>query len=357
MVFLSTSDAHDERLPMSENPFGLQGHVDHLYHDEPRRLAFRAETMDEYAAWKTLLRRELFDLLGLTGRIVPENPRAEVVQTIQRDGYVEIKHALDVGEGVAAPIYVLVPEAPPPYKPVMAFHGHSKSVQAILGNYPDEETKQEALGRNANYAQALAQAGFLVCAVEQRGFGERLTEGTYGGPFPRSCRHLSFEYMMQGRSLVGERCWDGMCAISYVLNRDDVAKGSLGCTGNSGGGTTALWLSAVDERITVSVPSCYFCSFKKSILGMQHCECNYVPGILKWAEMGDLAALIAPRKLRVIAGEKDTIFPIDGVREQFETVKRAYALHGADDACSLSVHPKGHAYNHAMSHEWFKRWM
>ena len=342
---------------MSENVFGMQGHVDYLYNNEPRRLAFEAETMDEYAAWKTLLRREMFDLMGLTGRIVPQNPAAEKVASVQREGYVEDKYALDVGEGVTAPIYILVPESEPPYKPIVVFHGHSPSVQAVLGNYPDEEKKATSLARDANYAQALAQAGYLVCAVEQRGFGERLTDGTYGGPFPRSCRHLSFEYMMQGRSLVGERCWDGMCAISYMLNRDDVQPGSLGCTGNSGGGTTSLWLSCIDERITVSVPACYFCAFKKSILAMQHCECNYVPGILKWAEMGDMAALIAPRKLRIIAGEKDGIFPIDGVREQFETVKKAYALHGVENSCSLTVHPGPHAYNHAMSHEWFGKWM
>ena len=113
----------------------------------------------------------------------------------------------------------------------------------------------------------------------------------------------------------------------------------LGATGNSGGGTTTLWLAAIDERITVAVPSCYFCSFRASILGLRHCECNYVPGILELAEMGELAALLAPRPMRVIAGERDPIFPIAGVREQYRTAERAWALANAPERLSLSRAP------------------
>jgi hypothetical protein len=163
--------------------------------------------------------------------------------------------------------------------------------------------------------------------------------------------------MMQGRTLLGERCWDGMVALMYVQTRDDVAGHGVGCTGNSGGGTTCLFLSALDERISVSVPASYFCSFKDSILSMYHCECNYVPHILEYAEMGDVAALIAPRPLRLVAGEHDPIYPVRGAQAQFETVRRAYELLGASERCSLAVHPGGHAYNHAFSHEWFGQWL
>lgn len=343
---------------MSNDPrFALQSHVDYLYQNKPHRLALSARTLDEFKVWQTAFRAEVVNLLGLAGRTPPLNPRADKLQAIDRGEYIEEKYALDVGEGVTAPMYILVPKTAPPYKAVMVFHGHNPSVQYILGNYPNDDVKQERLGVDGNYAQALAQAGYMVCAVEQRGFGERVTDQLSGPSQGRSCRHLAFDYLLEGRTLVGERCRDGMVAISYVQNRPDVVPGALGCTGNSGGGTTALWLSVIEPRITVSVPSCYFCSFKQSILGMEHCECNYVPGILELGEMGDLAALIAPRPMRVIAGERDPIFPIEGVRQQFETLKRAYKLWDAEDRVSLTVHPGGHGYNHAMSHEWFGQWL
>ncbi|MBZ0288749.1 MAG: alpha/beta hydrolase family protein, partial [Anaerolineae bacterium] len=242
--------------------FGLQGHVDFLYDVKPRQLAFRARTVDEFTLWQAELRAVVRSLLGIAGRVLPAAPAAERVQLIDRGAYIEEKYALDVGEQVRAPMYVLVPKTPPPYKPIMTFHGHVPSIQYLLGQYPDDATAAERLAVDENYAQRLAEDGYLVCAVEQRGFGERITDQMANGV--NSCRHLAFAYLMQGRSLVGARVWDGMVAISYMLNRPDVVPGILGCTGHSGGGTTALWLSALDERVQAAVVQSYFCSFKGS---------------------------------------------------------------------------------------------
>lgn len=342
---------------MSNSRFLLQKHVKAVYESAPRRLAFTARTAAEFGAWQAELRGKVVELLGLAGRTAPASVAAEKLQAVQREGYVEEKYLVDAGEGVAVPAYLLVPDREPPYRPVLVFHGHNPSVQWVLGNYPNAEERESRLKADNNYAQALAQAGYLVCAMEQRGFGERQTEDGRGSVHENSCRHLAFAYQMAGRNLVGERCWDGMCAIAFLQGRPDVVPGVLGCTGNSGGGTTALWLSAIDERITASVPACYLCSFRESIYSLHHCECNYVPGILEWAEMGDLAALIAPRPLRAIAGERDDLFPIAGVREQFAVAARAYELLGVGERCSLAVHPGPHGYNHRMSHEWFGKWL
>lgn len=72
------------------------------------------------------------------------------------------------------------------FKPILAFHEHYPSVQYILGDYPDAETAREQLAVDNNYAQTLAQAGYLVCAIEQRGFGERKTRDTSGDPSRRT---------------------------------------------------------------------------------------------------------------------------------------------------------------------------
>lgn len=343
---------------MSDARFHLQQQLDHQYATQPRRLALRAETVDEFRAWQEALRQQVRVLLGIAGR-TPPPVRAEKLQAIDRGAYMEEKWALDVGDG-EAPMFLLIPKREPPYTPILAFHGHdhdTPSVQYILGNFSSEDAARKGRKKNYNYAQVLAEAGYFVCAVEQRGFGERISQLYEPDRYPYACRHLSFEYLMQGRVMIGERCWDGLCALDYLGTRADLLPGVMGCTGHSGGGTTTLWLSALDERITVSVPASYFCSFKQSIMSIRHCECNYVPRILEYAEMGDLAALIAPRPLRVVTGEQDPIFPIAGVREQFETVQRAYDLLGVPERCSLTVHPGEHVYHHAMSQEWLGQWL
>ena len=331
--------------------FSLQDHLDTLYTSSPRKFAFNSRTLKDYLIWQTDFRAELTRLLGLENH--PSASLAtESIQRIDRDSYTEEKLKLDVGEGIHAPIYLLTPKQESPYKPVLVFHGHDPSAQYCLGNYPDEETARINLATDNNYAKALVEAGYLVCVVEQRGMGERLSDVVLDVFSHSSCRHLSFFYQMHGRTLLGERIWDGMCAASWVLSRNDIT-GGLGCTGHSGGGTTTLFLSALDERIKSVVVSGYFNSFRGSILAMNHCECNYVPHILELAEMGDIAALIAPRPFCAINGEKDDIYPVAFAHEQFETVRRVYKLHNPSNACKLNIHPGEHGYNNAMSQSWF----
>ena len=340
---------------MSAKPFSLQEHLDHIYSASTRKFAFTALTLEDYFPWQSAFRAELARVLGLQ-KYPPASLVTQKIHGVDRGTFIEEKYALDTGEGVQAPVYLLIPKRKPPYQPILVFHGHDPGAQYCLGHYPDEETAHTNLATDNNYAQALAEAGYLVCVVEQRGMGERLSDQVLQVYSRSSCRHLSFFYLMHGRTLLGERIWDGMCAATYLLSRPDVTD-ELGCTGHSGGGTTALWLSALDERITTVLVSGYFNSFRGSILAMEHCECNYVPGILKLAEMGDIAALIAPRPFCALNGEKDEIYPIKNVHEQFETVRRAYELHNATHACKLRFHSGGHAYNNAIGRNWFSEWM
>ena len=79
--------------------------------------------------------------------------------------------------------------------------------------------------------------------------------------------------------------------------------------------------------------------------------------MLDLAEMGEIGALIAPRPLRVIAGERDEIFPVAAVRDQFDTVRKGYGLAAAAEACDLAVHDGPHAYKHDLAREWLERWL
>jgi dienelactone hydrolase len=332
---------------MTDSRFALQRHLDALY-DGCLRRSIPGE--------RNSLREAFRNILGLARRDLPPLS-AEVIHAIERPGHTEEKIRLTAGEDVAIPVYVLVPKARPPFKPVLVFPGHAPGIQYCIGNFPDPETARIHRAADENYAEYLAGCGYLVGAVEQRGLGERRTGPDAGGELERSCRELSFAYLMMGRTLMGERCWDGMCAGSYLLSRPDAAPGGLGATGHSGGGATALWLAVLDERIRAAVVSGYFCSFRDSILSIDHCECNYIPGILNLSEMGGLASGIAPRPLCLVHGQQDPIFPYSGTVREFETVRQAYARSGAPDACRLAAHPGGHAYHNELSRAWLDRWM
>jgi len=149
--------------------------------------------------------------------------------------------------------------------------------------------------------------------------------------------------LLLGRTTLAGRVWDVMRAID-VAEAQFSPGARYACMGNSGGGTATWYAAALEPRLAGAMPSCAVCSFDGSIAPISHCICNYVPGIRQWFDMGDLAGLIAPRPLVIVAGALDRIFPIDATRETFALIQSYYAAAGAPDKCRLYVGAEGHRF-------------
>ena len=88
----------------------------------------------------------------------------------------------------------------------------------------------------------------------------------------------------------------------------------------------------------------YLNTFRDSVFSLSHCIDNYVPGILNWAEMYDVAGLIAPRPLFAESGERDDIFPIAASRASFARVKKVYEVFGAGDLTAQETFDDAHSF-------------
>ena len=150
--------------------------------------------------------------------------------------------------------------------------------------------------------------------------------------------------LMLGRTLIGERVYDVDRGIDYLASRGDADMKSIGVMGNSGGGTISLFSAALLPRIAFAMPSCYFCTFRDSIMSIYHCMDNYIPGLLKVAEMSDIMGLFAPKPVVIVAGKKDEIFPIRATRRAFRELRRIYSAVGASERCHLVVGDGGHRF-------------
>jgi len=141
-----------------------------------------------------------------------------------------------------------------------------------------------------------------------------------------SCQPVAGAALMLGQTMIGWRVYDVMRTIDWIETRKELDAGRVGCMGISGGGTCTLFSAALEPRIRAAMVSGYLNTFRDSVFSLSHCIDNYVPGILNWGEMYDVAALIAPRPLFAESGDKDDIFPVEASRATFARVKKVYDI-------------------------------
>lgn len=344
----------------------------HRQETMPRQLAFRATTREQWGTWREALQARLVDLLGgFPGEKVPLDP--VLLEREETPHYRLEKVAFQSEPGLSVPCYVLIPLGiEPPYRPVIAMHGHGIGGAAhIVGRFVTETMRDQEQARleamNYDYARQLAGRGFLVFAPEQRGFNERLEpyegmirEGIGGNkPMARSsCRALALNALLVGKTLLGLRIWDVMRTVDYIRSRPEPMVPTLGCLGLSGGGMDTLFAAALDERITVAVVSGYLSRFAAALRPPKvECECNVIPGILQYAEMSDVAALIAPRPLLVESGADDEGRPLELAKQAVRELERVYTLLRVLDRLGTDFHPGGHAFSGRQAFDWLERWL
>ncbi len=131
----------------------------------------------------------------------------------------------------------------------------------------------------------------------------------------------------------------------------------LGCVGLSGGGTVTLFTAALDQRITCAVVSGYMNTFRASIMSIEHCFCNYIPGILQYAEIPDIAGLIAPRPLLVESGMHDPIYPSKATQQALDELRPVYRCLGAEDRLDADFFEGEHQWSGRKAYDWLERWL
>ena len=300
------------------------------------------ETQD-YNEWKAKIKEKFIELLGIPS--IEQNAGSmewEIEEDIKLDGYRRIRFVFESEVDTYVPCYLLIPDTGKEKYPLaICLQGHSTGFHLSVGEekFPDDYRFQP----RASLGLQAVKEGYIALCIEQRAMGERKPK------YPAfNCGFAACNAFMLGRTLIGERCWDISRAIDLMVNFPQVETENILITGNSGGGTASYYAACYDERIKLSAPSCSFCSYHTSTMAILHCGCNCIPHAYEYFEMEDLACLIAPRKLLVVAGKKDVIFPIDGVRDSYKTVEKIYEYNKAENNCALVEHERDHYWDEAV---------
>lgn len=315
-----------------------------LMRDTRPAMAFRG---GDVRAWQRKLRRKLAELTGFD--TMPTRRPALRVRSLWKRrhelGTIE-KIAFVAEPGSDALAYVCLPDprkAKPPHTFVVCVQGHTTGMHWSIGVERDDESKPFAVEGDRDFAIGAMRHGFAALCIEQRAFGGR-REQLQKQRAEHPCHDAVFHALMLGRTLIAERVYDVDRGIDYLATRGDADMSRVGIMGNSGGGTTSLYSAALLPRIAFAMPSCVFCTYGDSAMRIYHCGDNYVPGILRYAEIADVLGLAAPKPVLVVAGEQDDIFPITGTKKAFRDLKKIYAAAGAAERCALHVGAGGHRF-------------
>ena len=325
----------------------MLAHDQALYSQTPGEYSFHARTRNSAITWQKQFRKALRVSLGLTRMekdMAGYRPRAQKIDSVDCGFFVREKWRIWTEPGLPLPFWLLRPTGPVKRRPlVLTPHGH-EPVEHYIGVGQTRKDLKIIRDEQRDVAIQAVMEGYIAILPTVRGFGE--TRGLEDAKWENlsSCRSALMHGLLVGRTPIGERVWDVERLIDWAVKRNDVDRSKIAITGNSGGGTISLFAAACDTRISASVPASYFCTFAGSIGSIWHCDCNYIPGLLRLGEMSDVAGLIAPRPFCAINGSKDDIYPIEEAKKSFAKLKMIYRVFGAEDNCKLFVGDGGHRY-------------
>jgi dienelactone hydrolase len=325
---------------------------------------------------------------------------ADVLSVEPRDGFVVESLRIRATAGYDIPAKLLRPLKPDGRRPaVMALHCHSG--QYVWGHEkvlsaPDEPDvltafRQRTYGRP--WAEALARRGYVVITIDALYFGQRrlqveqlqpdrvfaevrgefTTAGTaapgsaeWTSAVNRVCgfyEHLTAKTVFAaGATWPGIHVWDDRRTLDYLVSRPEVDAERIGCAGLSGGGIRTAHLVGADPRIRAACVAGWMTEFAHQLRNhlRNHTWMVYIPGLYRFLDLPDVAALHAPGALLVQQCRRDTLYPIAGMQAAVSKLEAIYAKAGLPERFRGTFYDVPHSFTPEMQDEafaWFDRWL
>lgn len=195
---------------------------------------------------------------------------------------------------------------------------------------------------NRNYAQELAERGYITLAPDYPGFGDYV-----------EARKRLYEEGYVSCTMKG--IVNHIRAIDLLQSLTQVDPERIGCIGHSLGGHNTLFVSAFDKRIKVAVTSCGFTQFPKymngDLTGWTHD--GYMPRIdtvygkdpeQMPFDFSEVIAAIAPRSVFVCAPVHDANFDMSGVKDAIAAAQPVFDILGGKDKLQVAYPDAEHDF-------------
>lgn len=256
-------------------------------------------------------------------------------ESVKEDGYTRKLIELE-SEKEKIIAYLLLPDILNHNPAVLINHQHNG--QRHLG-------KSEVCGLEGNplqaFAPALARIGFVVLAPDSICFEERRKGGIKTTPLENDGDFLQhyneFCYrILKGETLMEKVLRDAMDCITLLSGLPFINPNSISTLGHSYGGSTALFLAALDERVQFVCASGCACTYKNRMENNVGIEmASVIPDFINHYDIDDLISVIAPKKLLIVSAKedkysKDATYIVDrgkAVYEKYQLAENLYHYH------------------------------
>lgn len=257
---------------------------------------------------------------GAFDNLPTKNPLKPIIHSKRiYDGYSVENVAFESFPGFFVTGNLYRPTQPQPsYAAILSPHGHFKD-QKTMGRFHESVQKRCA---------TLARMGAIVFTYDMMGYGES-DQGIHQVPqvHPKA---LTIQIN------------NGLRAIDFLLSLPSVDPQRMGVTGESGGGTQTILLTALDKRIAVSVPvvmvSAHFFGGCNCESGMPiHKSANHQTSNV------EIAALAAPRPMLLVSDGKDWTKNTPAV--EYPYIRNIYKLYRKENLVeNVHLPDEGHDY-------------
>jgi dienelactone hydrolase len=286
---------------------------------------------------------------------------ARVTGSFDRPGYrvEKIVYESQPNFHVAANLYI--PNGNPPFPGVLFQMGHT--------------TNGKAGDLYQRCCQGLARLGYLVLGFDPMGQGERIYYPVAGGSRSRLGADEEHTYpgrqmLLKGITTTRLQTWDAIRSLDYLAAHPLVDPKRLASTGQSGGGTDTMLLTAVDDRLAAAAVSCgntenFACANFNPPGATDDAEQDLVGSGPLGFDRWDLLYPLAPKPLQIQVSSRDffgTYSPtyIESGIEEFQKLRKLYQVLGHADQIAWFATPLPHglAYDMRMQiYNWFGRWL
>lgn len=344
---------HRAAVAMQTDPDQQRQRLDAYFRSQTEWLTERTmaevESADDWQTRRGEYRRQLAEMLGLD----PMPPRTdlspEITGRVEEHGViVENLHFQSMpGLYVTGNLYRPV-EVTEPLPTILYVCGHARAKQGDI-----------SFGGKTSYHHHglwFARNGYVCLTIDTIQLGE--IEGIHHGTY----RYDMWWWNNRGYTPAGVEAWNGIRALDYLSTREEVDTQRFGITGRSGGGAYSWWVAALDDRIAAAVPVAGITSLHNHVVDgcvEGHCDCMYQVNTYRW-DFPLVAALVAPRPLLISNTDKDRIFPLEGVVDVHQRVRRIYRLLSAGDKLGLQITEGPHRDTqelHIHAFRWFNRFL